>query len=396
LSVKLNAACRLFFLLLALFPVLQGFPPLWGETRTELQPANQSSAENDTTQTESDISSLTAFSDPARIWGSGVERLIEEGYRLSFQTRILDGKVMNLRIPFAQDNERDKLTEEAWGFLGGGKGNQIFLWEEINKTLDSDDFAAYTKALSDGREKVIIFDLPTQSWSVTHDLFDIARMKAGSYQGLLHRPHVLHSGRGIEETDVYNYLYCVDLLGMDCSGFVWHIQSHIAAAGGINLGRTLARSLGVRAGGDPAWYAGTVFYNSRSSHIIAINDQIQNLRPADIILFRAADGGMAHAAVIQSVDRETGMIRYLQSTDEAPLHERGVHDSFIHFDPAHPELPLSDPSLIWTQKRYPPFPGERTSHFSDDGERYRAFSNLGGGRVVRLRIVTEVIQRGRL
>ena len=342
---------------------------------------------------QNDQSALAAYSDPSRIWGSGVERIIEEAYRLCFTTRILGGKVMNLRMPFAQDNERDKLTDEEWGFLEGGKGNPAFLWEKIKEVLDSEDFRLYTETLSDGREKVLIFDLPTQTWTVSRDLFDIARMKAGSYRGLLHRPYVLNSGRGLDETDVYNYLYCVGLAGMDCSGFVWHVQSYIAAAGGVDLGRTLARALGVRRGEDAPRYAGTNFYNSNSSQIIPVNDEIRNLRPADILLFRAEDGGMSHCAVIQSIDFSSGIIRYLQCTDEAPLSERGVHESFIYFDPDNTAVSLSSPYLTWTQSRYPPFPGERASPFSDDGKRYRAFPEKGGGRVVRLRVVSEAIQR---
>ena len=340
-----------------------------------------------------DESALAAYSDPARIWGSGVERVIEEAYRLCFHTRILSGKVMNLRMPFAQDNERDKLTEEEWGFLGGGKGNPAFLWGKIDEVLSSNDFAAYSDTFSDGRDKVLIFDLPTQSWSVSRDLFDIARMKAGSYRGLLHRPYVLNSGRALDDTDVYNYLYCVGLIGMDCSGFVWHVQSYVAAAGAVDLGRVFARVLGVKHGEDPSRYAGTGFYNSNSSQIIPVKDEIRNLRPADILLFRAEDGGMSHSAVIQSVDFSSGVIRYLQCTDEAPLSERGVHESFIYFDPKNTSVPLMDPSLTWTQKRYPPFPGEKTSPFSDDGKRYRAFPEKGGGRVVRLKAVTEVIAK---
>jgi hypothetical protein len=341
---------------------------------------------------EGDESQLAAYSNPERIWGSGVERVIEEAYRLCFQTHILGGKVMNLRMPFAQNNERDKLTEEEWGFLGGGKGNPAFLWEKINQILDSEGFKKYTEALSDGREKVIIFDLPSQNWTVSRDLFDIARMKAGSYRGLLHRPYVLTSGRGLEESDVYNYLYCVGLIGMDCSGFVWHIQSYIAKSGGVDLGRTLARALGAARGEDPSRYAGTGFYNSKSSQIISVKDEIRNLRPGDIILFRAEDGGMSHSAVIQSVDFANGTIRYLQCTDEAPLSERGVHESFIYFNPAVPALSLSSPSITWTQSRYPPFPGEKASPFSDDGKRYRAFPEKGGGRVVRIKAVSEVIE----
>jgi hypothetical protein len=342
---------------------------------------------------ESDESRLAAFSDPGRIWGSGAERIIEEAYRLCFQTRILGGRVMNLRMPFAQDNERDKLTGEEWGFLGGGKGNPSFLWERINRILESGDFGIYAETVSDGLEKVIIFDIPTQNWTVSRDLFDITRMKAGSYQGLLHRPYVLKTGRGLEETDVYNYLYCVGLAGMDCSGFVWHVQSYIARAGGVDLGRALARALGARSGEDPSRYAGTGFYNSNSSQIIPVRDEIRNLRPGDILLFRAEDGGMSHSAVIQSVDLSSGIIRYLQCTDEAPLSERGVHESFVYFDPQNTAVSLSSVSLAWTQSRFPPFPGEKASPFSDDGKRYRAYTELGGGRVVRLRPLSEVIER---
>ena len=336
---------------------------------------------------QNDEAMLSAYSDPARIWGNGIESVIEEAYRLCFRTRILGGQVMNLRMPFAQDNERDKLTEEEWGFLEGGKGDPVFLWEKINEVLDSPDFALYTETLSDGREKVIIFDLPGQSWTATRELFEIARMKAGSYRGLPHRPYVLVSGQGLEETDVYNYLYCVGLVGMDCSGFVWHILSHVAAWRGINLGRSLGPALGVRAGDNPSFYAGTSFYNSQSSQILSVNDQIRNLRPADIILFRGRDGSIAHSAIIQSIDFSAGVIRYLQNTDEAPLSERGAHESYIRFNPALPQTSLRDPSLIWTQHRYAPFPGERPSAFSDDGERYRAYPELGGGRVVRLRLL---------
>ncbi|MDR2245983.1 MAG: peptidoglycan endopeptidase, partial [Treponema sp.] len=45
---------------------------------------------------------LAAFADPARIWGGGVESVIEAAYRQCFRTWILDGKVMNIRMPFAQ------------------------------------------------------------------------------------------------------------------------------------------------------------------------------------------------------------------------------------------------------------------------------------------------------
>jgi hypothetical protein len=288
---------------------------------------------------------------------------------------------MNLRMPFAQEGERDKLIG-GWGFLGGGKGDPALLWARIDEALASDDFKKYEKTLSDGREKVIIFHLPTQTWSVSTDLFDIARMKAGSYQGLPHEPYVLVDGKALTEPDVYNYLYCVALVGMDCSGFVWHVLSYVAAKGGVNLGDALRRAMGIGRSADPSWYAGTSFYNSRSREIIAVDDKIENLRPTDILLFKTADGKVGHSAVIQSIDFKKGVIRYLQSNTEAPLDERGVHASLIYFDPNHPEMSLKSPSLYWTQRRFALFPGEGTSGFADDGQRYRDY---GGSRVVRLR-----------
>jgi hypothetical protein len=294
---------------------------------------------------------------------------------------------MNIRMPFAENNERDLLSDKRWDFIRSGKGSPGFLLSVIKDILDSEDFKRYVQTLSDGNEQVIIFDIPTQSWQSSRDIFDIARMKAGSYSGLPHRPYVFVSGKGIEEKDVYNYLYCVGHIGMDCSAFVWYVLSHVAQQRGLDLGRSLSRTLGVPPGADPALYAGTSFFNSKSSHIIPVDDKIINLRPADVLLFRSADGTMAHSAIIQSVNFTKGVIRYLQCTDEAPLDERGVHESFIFFNPAHVNVSLSDPDLNWTQKRQAPFPGEKASPFSDDGKRYRAFSELGGGRVVRLRLI---------
>jgi hypothetical protein len=180
---------------------------------------------------------------------------------------------------------------------------------------------------------------------------------------------------------------------MDCSGFVWHVLSYIASQGGVDLGRTLGRALGVKKGDDPSWYAGTGFYNSKTTQIVPVKDEIASLCPGDILLFRGEDGEMAHSAIVQSIDLKAGVIRYFQCTDEAPLAERGVHESYIRFDPGSPAVSLSDPSLTWTQARYPPFPGEKASPFSDDGERFRAYPEQGGGRIVRIRALTAVIEK---
>ncbi|MDR2305495.1 MAG: peptidoglycan endopeptidase [Treponema sp.] len=334
---------------------------------------------------------FSSFSDPSRIWGNGIEKVIEEAFRLCFKTRILGGKVMNLRIPFAQNNERDTLSDTGWVFLEGGKGSPETLWSAIETIIDSADFKTYIDTICDGKEKVLIFDIPSQTWTSSRELFELARMKAGAYRGLPHRPYVYVQGKGIEETDVYNYLYCIGLAGMDCSAFVWHTLSYIAKSGGLDLGSALRRTLGVLPGDSPARYAGTAFFDSRSREIITVKDEIRNLMPADIILFRGPDGDAAHSAIIQSVDFKRGVLRYLQCTDEAPLAERGVHESFVYFDPASPGMSLGDSSLRWSQKRYPPFPGEKASPFSEDGERYRAFPEYGGGKVVRLRLLRPTI-----
>jgi hypothetical protein len=180
---------------------------------------------------------------------------------------------------------------------------------------------------------------------------------------------------------------------MDCSGFVWHVLSYVARTGGVDLGRSLRRTIGNPRNSNPSYYVGTKFFNSNSREIITVEDKISNLKPADVLLFRGEDGSMVHSAIIQNVNLAAGEIRYLQSTDEAPLTERGCHESFIRFDPARATVSLSDPSVEWTQNRYPPFPGEKASPFSNDGLRYRAFAEQGGGKVVRLALMGGIIER---
>jgi cell wall-associated NlpC family hydrolase len=336
---------------------------------------------------------LQSYADPADFWGRGVEAAIERAYRECFRTYIVDGRVMTLRLPFAQNNERSELAGADLGVEGGGKADPAVIWLKIDPILESDDFSRYLSLLGDGRDKVIVFDLAARTWSVQYDLFDIARMKTGAYRGLPHKPYILSSGQGAKPVDIYNYLYCIGRVGIDCSGFVWHILSSIARSGGLDLGKALRRTLGVPGNADPSLYAGTVFFDSASPELIRVRDQVGKLQPGDVLLFRGDDGSAVHSAVVQSVDRVDGLVRYLQSTDEALPEERGVHDSWIRFDPARPETSLKDPSLAWSQRRFPPFPGEKPSAFADDGERYRAFPEYGGGKVVRLKVLDMPIRR---
>lgn len=336
---------------------------------------------------------LEVFADPAEIWGPGVEAVIERAYRETFRTYIIDDRIVTVRMPFAQNNEREELAGTALEIFGKGKADPDLLWDEIDRIIKSPDFKSYQRVLGDGREKVIVFDLPSREWTISDDIFDVVGMKAGAYRGMPHRPYVLSHGVRIQETDIYNYLYAVGRIGMDCSGFVWYVLSTVAEAGGLDLGRALSRSLGAPKGVDPSLYVGTEFFDSRSPEVLPVDDRIENLKPADVILFRDQDGIAAHSAVIQSIDFDAGTIRYLQSTDEAPPARRGVHDSFIRFDPNNPGVSLKDRSLIWTQARFPPFPGERPSAFSNDGERYRAYPEYGGGKVVRLRAMAGPVKK---
>ena len=342
-----------------------------------------------------DVNHLATFADPSRLWGDGIERVIEEAFRSHFRTRIIGGRVMNIRMPFAMNNERSMLLDTRLDVVGGGKGNPDALWPVIENLLDSEDFARYVQALSNGREQVIIFDLQHRTWESSRDFMLIARMRAGIYPGLPHRPHVLVSGNGVSEADVYNYLYSVGRIGVDCSGFVWNVLAYVARRGGVDLGRLLGPSMGVPRGRDPAWYAGTVFFNSRNPNIIPVENRIAGLRPADVILFRGPDGQMSHSAIIQSIDFTRGVIRYLQSTDMATQEERGVHESFVYFDPARTYLPLCYEGHRWTKRREAAFVGEPLCPFVDDGNRFRAFGEFGGGRIVRLRVISQLRFGGR-
>jgi len=334
---------------------------------------------------------LVSFSDPSRLWGNGIETVIEEAYRQFFRTRIIGGRVMNIRMPFAMNNERDLLLEKGWRIYGDGKGSPQMLWPVIEEILDSQDFADYIEALSSGQEQVIIFDINERRWRTTTDQYIITRMKSGTYVGLPHRPFVLTSGNGALESDVFNYLFCVGHIGIDCSGFVWYILDYIGNQGGINLGRLLSNALGVPPGVNPSLYAGTSFFSSRNTQVIHLNDEIRNLQPADVLLFRDIHGVIVHSAVIQSIDWTRGIIRYLQCNSVAPSLERGVHEAFIYFNPLNTAVSLKDPSLYWTKKRFGAFPGEDIP-FADDGERYRYRLN-GGGMAVRLRVLVPVVER---
>jgi len=334
---------------------------------------------------------LAAFSLPSGDWGYGAEAVLEEAFRKCFRTYIVDGKVVTIRMPFGENNERSELAGSELAVEGGGKADPALQWAAIDALIDSPAFREYVAVLSDGREKVVHFDMEARSWSASREWFPIDQMKSGVYVGLPHKPAVLSRGR-LEATDIYDYVYCMGRLGMDCSGFVWFALKTLAARGGIDLDRTAGRYMGTSVA-DASLFVGTWFFDPRSPLWMEVKDAAGNLRPADVILFRGEDGTPVHSAVIQSIDGSTGTVRYLQCTDEAPQGERGVHESFIHFDPARPQTSLRDPSVIWHQRLFPPFTGEKGVPYRDDGERYRAHPELGGGTVVRLKALEGIAAR---
>jgi hypothetical protein len=342
---------------------------------------------------KTDESQLVAFASVTQDWGTGVEAVIERAYRQCFRTLLIGDNIRTLRLPFAQNKERSELAGRDLEVEGGGKAEPAELWDSVEKSLASADFSAYVSSLSDGREKLILFDIPSKSWKTSLDRFAIERLLSGSYPGLPHKPVVLVSGQGPTVPDVYNYLYSVGRIGIDCSGFVWHVLKAIASAGGLDLDKRFGRDVGLPRGAKPSLYVGTWFYDPRSGRTRIVQDELAKLLPGDILLFRGEDGSFIHSCVIQSIDFAKGQLRYLQSTDESPVEERGVHDSLILFDPSKPAVSLKDPALRWLQRRGATFEGEPAPAFFDDGERFRAYPESGGGIVVRLKALEKTIAR---
>ncbi len=342
---------------------------------------------------ESDTEFLQAYSSATADWGHGIEAIIEEAYRRCFRTYIVDGKVMTLHLPFAENNERSELAGENLSVPGGGKADPLALWDQIDVLLSSPDFANYVAELSDRHEKIVMFDLKTRTWSTTRDWFVIDQMKSGAYQGTPHQPYVLSRGRGVTLPDIYNYLYSVGRWGMDCSGFVWYELTTIARAGGLDLNKAMRRYLGAPTAAAASLFIGTWFFDPRNRNFELIKDEVRNLRPGDVFVFRGSDGSTQHSAIVQSVDLAGGTIRYLQSTDVADQGDRGVHESFITFDPSNPRVSLKDPSVVWHQRRSAPFVGESGVEFWDDGQRFRAYPEYGGGVVVRLKLLEKLMKK---
>ena len=173
---------------------------------------------------------------------------------------------------------------------------------------------------------------------------------------------------------------------------VHYVHQSVARACGADLERELAAAWRVRPS-QIRYRVGMWFYDPASGYTQPVSDRIEDLRPADLLLFEGSDGSFKHSAVIQSVDFEQGLIRYVQSTDWAAQSERGVHQSLIRFDPAHTEVDLRHYSVRWLQQVRPPFEGElEPRDWLDDGDRYLWYMDAGGSRVVRLTALADELQ----
>jgi hypothetical protein len=321
-----------------------------------------------------------------------LERVIEQAYRRCFRSFRVGGAQLDLRIPFGQSGERAGSPGFRQRVFLDGKGEPEAIWEQIDALLQSGRFAAYIGRLNSEGDKTVSFDLMQRSAAVYHDPGLFAAVRDGPYPGTRVRVYVLKQDREIAAADIYDYLYCVGSLGMDCSGFITCIQRSLAGAYGTNLDELIASRLGVAAAQVPR-LVGLWFYRPESGYSERVEDRVENLRPGDIFLFRGRSLTFRHSAVIQSIDIRGGVIRYLQCTDWAPRDQRGVHESFIYFDPGHPECRLGDDSLAWTQELAPAFPGEPgLRYWRDDGDRYRSYQAAGGSIIVRLKAVKRCIE----
>ena len=314
-----------------------------------------------------------------------LEKTIDEAYSGCFREFEIEGERLRLHIPFGENGERAKEGVFAQQILSGGKAEPHEIWGRIDSLLASGDFQDYADALMEPGEKVIFFYIETGSWMASNDPEVLNRLIGGPYPGTRTEICIIRHEPGMRAEDIYNYLYCIGSVGMDCSGFVYFIQKSLARSLGADLDRIVGRALRTPVEMVPQ-VMGLWYFDPSNGHAEIVDDIILNLRPGDIFLFRGRNGEFRHSAVIQSIDLDNGIIRYVQCTDWAPQPERGVHESLIFFDPSNPEVSLRDPSVFWAQRVFPTFLGEPgLQYWKSDGDRYRTEWPTGQSLVVRLK-----------
>jgi hypothetical protein len=320
-----------------------------------------------------------------------VESLLEATFQQYFREYTIAGRRMTIRMPFALNGEREDGRGYSQDFYFDGKGTPAKLWPHIDSVLSSRAFGRYAAQVAGPSEKVIVFALPRRAYQVSSSPSLLEAVNGDSYPGTPTRIFVRREGGQLGEADVYNYLYAVTAVGVDCSGFTYHLLDSAARAYGLELDHALAKSLKARPR-EVRKRIGMWFFDPAQGYTERIGDRIADLRPADLLLFRGSDGSFKHSAVIQSIDMENGVIRYVQSTDWAGEQERGVHLSIIHFDPARPDEGLDHYSVRWLQQVRPPFAGEQEPrNWRSDRDRYLWYTETGGSMVVRLRLLAAAL-----
>ncbi|MBA7669420.1 hypothetical protein ES703_77550 [subsurface metagenome] len=320
-----------------------------------------------------------------------LESVIDRAYRRCFKTYQIAGRPIRLRIPFGQNGERPGRPEFYQHIFLGGKGFPREIWAEIGCLLETEDFEDYIHDLKHPKNKVLMFNLEDNIYSINFDNELVEELKYGPYPGSRVFIFVLKTDSIISGVDIYNYLYCVGAVGMDCCGFIYYIQRSIAQSYCVELDEILSENLN-RSPENVPQLIGLCFFNPEEHNVERVEDKIENLRPGDIFLFRGRGGIFRHSAVIQSIDFKKGVIRYIQCTDWAPQAERGVHESFINFDPSNPGISLKHRSVQWTQEIYPTFEGEaQLKYWKNDGDRYRAYWETGRSVIVRLKLIRDLI-----
>ncbi len=300
-----------------------------------------------------------------------LERIIEQTYELYMLEVIINGQELLVRIPFGMQGER--FPEQR--FILGGKGTPKELWPIIMQELNSDEFAEYIEMLLSPGEKLVFFDLPTRSIRFITDSVEMGKVELGDRM----YPVEIKRTPGFNEIDVYNYLYTKGI-GVDCSGFVFNILRSIGFSYGIDLVDSFST--------DPINIGSWIF---NDWNVQVIEDKIINLRPGDVIQFHSWTQPYNHSAVIRSIDLEKGEIVYYQTSDWiADPRERGPHASRILFDPLYPERRITDLRVIWDKRFGEAFVGEPYI-YAESGDWYRYTVIRGGGRVVRLNVLSNLI-----
>ena len=319
------------------------------------------------------------------------ESLIETAFQEYFRDFMIAGRSLIVRMPFALNGEREDGRGYSQDFHLDGKGTPARLWPYIDSALSSKGFARYAAQVASPGEKVIVFSLPRRAYQVSSGQSLLEAVNGDAYPGTPTRIFVRRQGGELSEADVYNYLYAVAVVGVDCSGFTYHILESVASGYGLELDRALAKSLRARPR-EVRKRIGMWFFDPAQGYTERVGDRIEDLRPADLLLFRGRDGAFKHSAVIQSIDLENGIIRYVQSTDWASEAERGVHLSTIRFDPSRTGESLDHYSVRWLQQVRPPFAGEQEPrNWRSDRDRYLWYTEAGGSMVVRLRLLVSTL-----